>query len=344
MPPRALAMALVVSAMFGVQTDAALTVEVLRSVGGLPPHIVGLFEEPLGFQQTPGGPYYVFDRRGHTVYSVDADRKSALKLIEIGQELGRIIQPAGSIPPRQDRLSSPTHLEASSACRFRAGGIRVGGFTLPVRQTTAEITLGPSSSTASRRSSAERTCSSASPKAGPLRELSIGFALRSIGRLRDTGHEQDRDLHLALNVGLPIADRPAAFLRLLAGRPMFRMTATAGCCSSAMSRASSWTIISRRCRRAGRRGGARIASCRWCRRRSEQPRSIQRTALISLSQPYTYVYDMHGDKVRTVQFSAAGTISRTACSHPRRPAARDAGVLRVQTLTTRPRGTRRARC
>jgi uncharacterized protein (DUF1501 family) len=36
----------------------AVTVEVLRSVGGLPPHIVGLFEEPLSFQQAPGGAYY----------------------------------------------------------------------------------------------------------------------------------------------------------------------------------------------------------------------------------------------------------------------------------------------
>jgi hypothetical protein len=33
---------------------------------------------------------------------------------------------------------------------------------------------------------------------------------------------------------------------------------------------------------------------------------------ISLSQPYTYVYDAGGDKVRTVQFSAAGTISPTS--------------------------------
>jgi len=33
---------------------------------------------------------------------------------------------------------------------------------------------------------------------------------------------------------------------------------------------------------------------------------------ISLSQPYTYVYDARGDKVRTVQFSAAGTISPTS--------------------------------
>jgi hypothetical protein len=33
---------------------------------------------------------------------------------------------------------------------------------------------------------------------------------------------------------------------------------------------------------------------------------------ISLTLPYTYVYDAQGDKVRTVQFSAAGIISPTS--------------------------------
>src|SRR5262245_34893723 len=85
----------ILAPLLATQTTAALDVEVIRSSGGLPPHIVGLFEEPLSFQQSPAGPYYVFDRRGHTVYAVDEDKKSALKLIEIGQELGRIIQPRG---------------------------------------------------------------------------------------------------------------------------------------------------------------------------------------------------------------------------------------------------------
>src|SRR5262245_35416692 len=77
------------------ESPAALGVEVLRPVAGLPPHIVGLFEEPLGFQQPRGGPYYVFDRRGHSVYAVDGARTEATKLVEIGQEMGRIIQPRG---------------------------------------------------------------------------------------------------------------------------------------------------------------------------------------------------------------------------------------------------------
>ena len=73
----------------------ALTVEILRSTSSLPPHIVGLFEEPIGFQQSADGPYYVFDRRGHTVYTVDEQKTFANKITEIGQEQGRIIQPRG---------------------------------------------------------------------------------------------------------------------------------------------------------------------------------------------------------------------------------------------------------
>ena len=38
---------------FGAAFEArvgALGVEILQSIGGLPPHVVGLFEEPLAFQ------------------------------------------------------------------------------------------------------------------------------------------------------------------------------------------------------------------------------------------------------------------------------------------------------
>ena len=38
---------------------------------------------------------------------------------------------------------------------------------------------------------------------------------------------------------------------------------------------------------------------------------------ISLSVPYTYVYDKDGDKIRTVQFQAAGLINPTSLSFAR---------------------------
>src|SRR3954454_24276023 len=67
----------------------------LRSVGGLPPHIAGMFEEAVSFQQAASGLYYVFDRRAHAVWTVDPERKVARKAVDIGGEAGRILEPYG---------------------------------------------------------------------------------------------------------------------------------------------------------------------------------------------------------------------------------------------------------
>jgi hypothetical protein len=303
----------------GTSMVTALSVEVIRSTGGLPPHIVGLFEEPLGFQQTEGGPYYVFDRRGHSVYAVDADKRSALKLVEIGPELGRIIQPRGF-----DTSATGSFVVADAprgvdrVQMFGAGGIRTRGFTLPARRTTAEITFGAlvMGGIASIQY-ADTNLIISHPESGALiTEYSPGgVAIRSIGRLRDTGHEQDRELHLALNVGLPLVDPAGGFYYVfLGGRPQFRKYDRSG------------TLLFER-HIEGLELDDYLAALptRWRTRRVED-REIPlvtpaiRTATvdthgrlwISLMQPYTYVYDARGDKIRIVQFSAAGIISPTS--------------------------------
>src|SRR5436190_8286129 len=112
-------------------THAAPRVEMLRSTGGLPPHIVGLFEEPLGFQQVPGGPYYVFDRRAHTVYTVDAAKTAARKLIEIGQEQGRILQPRGfDVRPDGSFVVADAPRSQERVQIFGPAGLRTAGFFL----------------------------------------------------------------------------------------------------------------------------------------------------------------------------------------------------------------------
>src|SRR5687767_7019853 len=75
--------------------EGALRVEMLRATGGLPPHIVGAYEEPVNFRQATSGLYFVFDRRGHTVHTVTSDRSVTRKVLEIGQEAGRVLQPTG---------------------------------------------------------------------------------------------------------------------------------------------------------------------------------------------------------------------------------------------------------
>ena len=56
-----------------------------------------------------------------------------------------------------------------------------------------------------------------------IRAGAVRHAVRTFGQLRPTGHESDRDLHLALNVGLPLADPTGGFYFVfVAGVPIFR--------------------------------------------------------------------------------------------------------------------------
>jgi len=315
---KVLAVGLVAAAILTADIRA-LDVEIIRSIGGLPPHVVGLFEDPLGFQQTPGGPYYVFDRRGHTVYSVDPDRSSALKLIEIGQELGRIIQPRGF-----DTSSTGSFVVADAPRGvdrvqiFGAGGIRTGGFTLPARRTTAELTL--ESAVISGIASIQYMGSNlliSHPESGALvTEYSPGgVAQRSIGRLRETGFEQDRDLHLALNVGLPVVDPTGGlYYVFLGGRPLFRKYDRGGT-----------LLFERHIEGAELDRYLAALPTHWPTRRVDDREvplvlpAVRAAAVdargqlwISLSEAFTYVYDNRGDKIRTVQFVAAGTVSPTS--------------------------------
>ena len=310
---------LLAAALLGTQTEAALAVDVLRSVGGLPPHIVGLFEEPLGFQQTPGGLHYVFDRRGHTVYVVDADEKAARKLVEIGPELGRIIQPRGfDVSATVSFVVADAPRNVQRVQMFGADGTRLGGFTLPGRQRIAALTFGPLviNGIASIRYAGMNLLIS-HPESGALfTEYSpSGFALRSIGRLRDTGHEQDRDLHLALNVGFPVVDPTGGFYYVfVGGRPMFRKYDSSG-----------RLLFARHVEGIELDDYLASLPTTWPTRKvadRELPLvtpAVRAAAVdqigqlwISLGQPYTYVYDAGGDKVRTVQFSAAGIVSPTS--------------------------------
>jgi hypothetical protein len=310
--------ALVLSA---AQTPAtALRVEVLRPVAALPPHVTGLFEDPLSFQQPRPGPFYVFDRRGHTVYSVDAQRESARKLVEIGPEMGRILQPRGfdvnssgsfviaDAPRGQERVQI-----------FDSQGQRTTGFFLPGRPIQ-NITVG--SLVLNGVTSMQFTGSTlliSEPEGGWLfTEYSLGGrALRGIGELRRTGFEQDRAVHIAMNAGLPLADPAGGYYYVfLTGQPMFRKYDAKG-------------VLEFERHIEGRELDAFVAALpnTWPTRRIQdrevpfvQPTvrtaavDAQSRLWISLALPYTYIYDSRGDKVRTVQFSSTGIFVPTSLS------------------------------
>jgi hypothetical protein len=298
--------------------DAALRVETLRSTGSLPPHIVASYEEPLNFQQDASGTYFVFDRRGHTVHTVDAGKTTTRKILEIGLEDGRVIQPTGfdvtadgrfvvaDVPRAQQRVQT-----------FDRSGRLLTGFFLP-GMPAARVVIG--NLMLNGAGSVQHTGSTlliSHPESGALfTEYSPGgYAQRSIGRLRTTGFEDDREVHIAMNAGLPLVDPTGGFYHVfITGKPIFRKYSNTG-----------GLIFERHIEGRELDGLLESQPTRWPRRRVQDREVplvtpvIRAAAVsptgelwISLGVPFTYVYNTDGDKVRTVQFIGAGPISPTS--------------------------------
>jgi hypothetical protein len=290
-------------------------IEVLRSSGGLPAHIAGRFQTPLGFQQTDAGQYFVFDRRAHAVYTIVDD--AAKKIIEVGAEKGRILDPtAFDLDP-----SDGTFVIADAPLRqqriqvFTASGGRIAGFTLPSRDVP-RLTLG--SFVLNGIGSIQFTGRSIlinQAEAGVLAsELSIyGQPMRSFGQLRATGHEAEPDVHLALNAGLPLVDPIGGFYFVFsAGVPVFRKYDGEG-----------RLVFERHVEGPELDDYLRTMPTRWPLRHTEDgdvlplvPPAIRTAAVdregrlwVALMQPVTYVYDRAGDKIRTVQFKGADVLA-----------------------------------
>jgi hypothetical protein len=299
---------------------AVARLDVLRSVGGLPPHIVGMFEEPANFQQADNGLYYVFDRRGHAVWTVDPTRTLARKAVDIGGEPGRILEPYGfDVAPDGTFVVADVPRIQERVQTFDATGTWKTGFFLPGRPV-ARVTIG--SVVLGGIGAIQHTGRSllvSYPEGGALfTEYSLtGTAARSVGRLRATGYEQEPDLHIAMNGGLPLVDPTGGYYFVfIAGQPMFRKYDATG-----------MLLFERHIE--GREIDELVANqpTRWPRRMvadHEVPlvAPVVRAAAVdamghlwvSMQVPFTYVYDKDGDKIRTVQFSAAGIINPTSLS------------------------------
>jgi hypothetical protein len=295
-------------------------IETLKAINSLAPHVVGLFREPIGFKQTANGEYYVFDRRGHTVYAVDAGKTSATKLVQIGAEEGRLIEPSAFDVAFNGAFAvadAPNNRERVQI--FDAGGVRTGGFLLPGRGASRVVLGTLALSGVATLTFNGKLLLMSHPETGwLLTEYTLtGVPMRSIGQLRKTGHEADRDLHVALNSGVPIADPNGGFYFVfMTGQPMFRKYDDKG------------ELLFERVIQ-GRDIDPAVAAIpdRWPRRSStELPlvAPIVRTAAvdesgrlwISFVRPITYVYDGNGEKIRTVQFRGAGIVAPSSLSFP----------------------------
>src|SRR6185295_6020893 len=200
---------------------------------------------------------------------------------------------------------------------FNSKGAKIGGFLLPGRLKTRVVI---ESAVLSGIGSLQYTGTSilmSQPETGALiTEYELGGGVhRTIGRLRRTGHEEDAELHLALNSGIPLVDPAGGFFFVFqTGEPVFQKYDAAG-----------QLVFERRIQ--GREIDALIAGLptTWPRRQTSEGElpfvtpTIRTAAVdpngnlwVSFVVAYTYVYDRDGDKIRTVQFRAAGLITPTS--------------------------------
>jgi hypothetical protein len=300
---------------FFVIVVSALAPEVLRSSGAVPAYVAGQFRAPAGFQQSASGQYFVFDRRAHTVYGLDAQLSSAWTIVTIGGESGKIIDPtAFAVEPNGSFVVADAPNNRERIQIFTPAGFRIGGFMLPGRLKTRVMI---DNAVLSGIGSLQYTGTSilmSQPETGALiteYELNGGVH-RTFGRLRKTGHEDDGELHLALNSGIPLVDPAGGFFFVFqTGEPVFQKYDAAG------------TLLFER-RIQGREIDALIAGMptAWPRRQTSEGElplvtpSIRTAAVdrdghlwIALTVPYTYVFDKDGDKIRTVQLRAAGIVT-----------------------------------
>ena len=289
--------------------------EVLQSIGAIPAHLAGQFREAVAFQQSDSGQYFVFDRRAHAVYGIDARRTAVTEIVKIGAEQGRIIDPtAFAIEPSGAFAVADAPHGRERIQIFSAAGSHVGGFMLPGRVAARVVLNTQILSGIGSMQYTGKTILISQPETGALvTEYDwSGAAMRSIGRLRTTGHEDDRALHLALNSGIPLADADGGFWFVFqTGVPILRRYDRDG-----------KLLFERHIE--GREVDETVANqpTTWPKRRIGDgvlpvvPPTIRAAALdragrvwIALVAPHTYVFDRDGDKVRTVQFRAAGVVA-----------------------------------
>jgi hypothetical protein len=293
----------------------ALPTETLTSVGGLPAHIAGAFQEMTACEQAADGEYFVFDRRAHAVFSVPPPLNERREVIRIGSEPGRVLRPYAF------DLGDGTFVIADAPGNrgrvqvFFATGTRLGGFTLTAREMPPIVLDDFIVNGMSAIEYTGRSVLLNEPEVGALvTEYALdGRVLRTFGSLRATSQEQDREVHLALNAGVIVVNPKGGFYFVfVAGTPLFRKYDAEG-----------KLVFERHVEGAELDEYMRTMPNSWPRKRNTEGKELPvihpavRAAgadragnlWISLTVPYTYVYDGSGDKRRTIQFRAAGIIS-----------------------------------
>lgn len=297
-------------------------VRVLRSVAALPPEIAGVFRSPAAFQQSSSGQFLVFDRLGHTVYGIDRDMTGSWKVVQIGHEAGRILEPtAFASAPNGTFVVADQPSAAERVQLFGSGGSLLGGFTIPGRPTASVTIDGWTLNGIASLVYSGRSIFINQPETGALVcEYTVqGAVVRTFGTLRRTGHESNDDVHLALNTGLPLVNPRGGFYFVFqAGIPVFRRLDDGG-----------RLVFERHIEGPELDDTINNLPTTWPRRKEPGGRvlpvvrPVVRAAAVDAAgslwvafadAPFTYVYDATGERTRVVQFNGAGVISPSALS------------------------------
>lgn len=295
----------------------ASAIEVITATGGLPPNIVGQFREAAAFVQADDGRYIVYDRRAQTVYAVDAGKRQLSKLIVIGPSDGEILRPLAFAASRRRTLlilDNPGEYERVQV--FHDTGTPLGVFRrFPDTGDALHLNVDAMlSSGLGTVSAIDTDILTQSPDGKSLisQYEPSGTMTRRIGRLRPTGHENDRELHLAMNSGIPLAAPDGSvYFVFTAGIPMFRKYSPNG-----------ELVYERHIEGPELDTTLQTLPTTWPKRtvkNIEFPMVASTVATaaidpqgrlwVSLTAPFTYVYDTDGNKMRTVQFRGAGVLS-----------------------------------
>ncbi|MGE5833241.1 MAG: hypothetical protein ACM4AI_02055 [Acidobacteriota bacterium] len=276
------------------------------------PIVMGRFQDPIGCAETSTGDIVILDRRAHTVFLVSADRKTVRKILEIGGEQGRLLSPGVLALSKDDVFAVADAPQGQERIQyFSLTGSRLGGFWL-AKRVAPRLVIGPLvlNGVGSMHFTGKTFLVNEPDAGGLFSERDVeGTTIRQIGVLRPTSQESDRDLHLALNIGLPLAVPGGGFYFVFqTGRPMFRKYDANGT-----------LIFERHIEGVELDASIQALPTTWpARAPGALPlvSPLVRTAAvdaegrlwISLMAPFTYVYDRNGDKIRTVQLEAGGDI------------------------------------
>ena len=298
--------------------------ERLVAARALPPEVGGRFRELVNLQEAADGSYYAFDRRAHAVHRINAAWTSSSLLVSIGQKKGELLQPSAFDSSGDLFVVSDAPFGIDRIQVFFKDATALGGFQPQIR-SLPRVTIGASvmNGAGSLELAGDRVLLSEPDTGWLVSEYTIeGKPRRHFGRLRATGHETDKDVHLALNTGIPVAARDGGvWFVFQAGVPMLRKYNAAG-----------ELLFERHIEGTELDPVIRALPSTWPRVRSggvdrELPlvRPSVNTAAaapdgslwIALSLPYVYVFDDAGDKIRVVELYGKGIVTPSSLAFSR---------------------------